>query len=595
LFYLCDRKFRTFRQVKANELTDDDSTLSRANSEALYHKMLDEIVDYSIIFLDPQGYIAKWNKGAEKIKGYTASEIIGKNFEIFYPESDRASGLPAQLLKVATEQGSVNHEGWRVRKDVTKFWGSVVMTAIHNSKRQLIGFSKVTRDLTEQKRADDNIRRYAEELQSANEQLAAVNEEIAATNEELAAANEELAAANEELSAANEELATTNEELRQSEERYHMMIAEVQDYAIILLDRDGNIEDWNAGAEFIKGYTAQEIIGKNFRIFYTNEDRERNLPEILIDLAIRKGRAHHEGWRVRKDKTKFWGSITITALHGANGEIIGFSKVTRDLTEKKIAEDILTEKNAQLEEANRELKVMNKELSSFAYISSHDLQEPLRKIQTFSTRILETDKLTLTQKGLDYFHRITNAAARMRALIDDLLAYSRANTAERRYETTDLNNLLKEVLADLDTSIEEKKAVIESTPLPTLNVIQFQFQQLLFNLLTNALKFSKNGISPYILIRHKLIPAEKVPGLQKKISDNYHCISVADNGIGFSPEHNERIFEVFQRLHGRDEYVGTGIGLAICKKIAENHLGIIHAEGRPDEGATFSVYIPAAL
>ncbi len=542
------------QRVKEKKLTDDKyGVINASNIESLYHRMLDEIRDYAIILLDPNGTVIEWNKGAEKIKGYTAAEITGKNFEVFYPRTDAATGLPQHLLNLATLQGSVSHEGWRVRKDGTKFWGSVVITAIKNEDGQLIGFAKVTRDLTERKITEDNFRKYAEDLE------------------------------------------LRNEELRQSEERYHKMVSEVQDYAIILLDRDGNVVDWNAGAEYIKGYTAEEIVGKNFKIFYTETDRQEKLPEMLIDLAARKGRAHHEGWRVRKDGTKFWGSITITALHNAEDQLIGFSKVTRDLTERKLADDQLKAKNAELEYINKELGEMNKELSSFAYISSHDLQEPLRKIQTFSTRILETDEKNLSVKGLDYFHRIISAAQRMRLLIDDLLTYSRANSAERRYETTDLNKVLNDVLVDLETSIDESKAIIESSPLPTINAIPFQMHQLLSNLLTNALKFKRKDVTPYILIRARIISADKVPGLQKHFADTYHYLTVSDNGIGFNPEFNDRIFVVFQRLHGRDEYAGSGIGLAICRKIAENHHGFIKAEGRPGEGASFSVYIPTNL
>jgi PAS domain S-box-containing protein len=544
--------------VKERDNTDsvagDQASAGRKGAiEGFYRLMIGEVKDYAMIGLDPDGRVVEWNLGAEKIKGYKSSEILGQNFRVFYTEHDRDTGLPEKLLGKALVEGSVTSEGWRLKKNGDRFWASVVMTAIRNSDGELIGFSKVTRDLTERKKAEDALRSYAEELE------------------------------------------VKNEELRLSEERYHKMIAEVQDYAIILLSKNGDIEDWNAGAEYIKGYTAKEIIGKNFRIFYTDDDRKQKLPEMLIDLASRKGRAQHEGWRVRKDRTKFWGSVTITAIHDSHDNVIGFTKVTRDLTEKKIAEDNLKRKNIELEEKNKELATMNKELSSFAYISSHDLQEPLRKIQTFSSRIMEIDQASLSAKGMDYFTRIQTAAQRMRLLIDDLLTYSRANTAERKYEPTDLNRIIQDVMEDLENIIDEKKAVVECGPLPLMEVIPFQFHQLLLNLLSNSLKFVRPETTPYILIRSRTVAEPKVPGLFKKVADFYHHLSVTDNGIGFNQEYSQRIFDVFQRLHGREEYPGTGIGLAICKKIVENHYGVITAEGKLGYGATFHVYIPTSI
>jgi len=539
---------------KADSLSGEKIQIpAKEGSEGFYRRMIGEVKDYAIVGMDVEGRIVEWNKGAEKIKGYHGSEIIGKKFSLFYTEEDRKSGLPEKLLAQALAEGSVSTEGWRVKKDGSRFWANILITAINDTSGKHVGFSKVTRDLTEKKQAEDSLRRYAEELE------------------------------------------VRNEELRQSEDRYHKMISEVEDYAIILLSKNGDIEDWNAGAEYIKGYTSEEVIGKNFRLFYTEEDRVRRLPESLIDLATRKGKAQHEGWRVRKGGTRFWGSVTITALHGSHNNIIGFTKVTRDLTERKIAEDNLKNKNSQLEEMNMELNQMNKELSSFAYISSHDLQEPLRKIQTFSSRILELDEASLSPKGMDYFNRIQVAAHRMRLLIDDLLSYSRANSAERHYESTDINKMTTDVLNDLESIIEEMKAVVECGPLPVMDVIPFQFHQLLSNLLTNSLKFVRPGSTPYILIRSALIEAERVPGLPKKLSAQYHHLSVADNGIGFNTEHSQRIFEVFQRLHGKEEYAGTGIGLAICKKIVENHHGVISAEGKLGSGATFHIYIPAVM
>lgn len=388
----------------------------------------------------------------------------------------------------------------------------------------------------------------------------------------------------------SEALQTKNHELKRSEDQYHRMIAEIQDYVIILLDQEGNIQNWNKGAESIKGYTAKEAIGKNFSMFYSEGDRKSGLPQQLIQIAAEKGKANHEGWRIRKDGTKFWGNIVITAIHDDNDNIVGYSKVTRDLTERKKADELLKSNADKMREKNRELEAMNQELASFAYVSSHDLQEPLRKIQTFASRIVEMEEDKLSPKGKDYFQRMQNAALRMQTLIEDLLAYSRTNTAEQKFERSDLNKLLEEVKNELKETIEEKKVQIKADKLPALNVISFQIRQLFTNILSNAIKFSKEGISPVIRISVEKL---KRPDIEHANPDiNYFHIAFADNGIGFDPEHRTKIFEVFQRLHGRSEYTGTGIGLAICKKIMDNHHGFITADSESEKGATFHVYLP---
>lgn len=371
--------------------------------------------------------------------------------------------------------------------------------------------------------------------------------------------------------------------LHTSEDRYYRMIDEVQDYAIIFMNLDGVIEHWNKGAERIKGYTEAEAIGRNFRMFYTPEDQQRKLPEELLNIALTQGKATHEGYRVRKDGSKFWGSILITAVHDRTGNTIGFSKVTRDLTELKAAYDDIRKKNELLEK-------MNHELSSFAYVSSHDLQEPLRKIRAFSQRIREQEYGNLSEKGRDYFDRIMSSAGRMRVLIDDLLAYSRINSSEKKFERADLNELVNTALDELTVRIDDTKATITVQPLPEAYVIRFQLQQLFLNLLSNALKFSRPGVTPVINVSYER--ADLTGRFEKTNPGIYHRISVTDNGIGFSDEHRSRIFDVFQRLHNRDEYDGTGVGLSICRKIAENHGGFMEAEGRPGEGATFYVYLP---
>lgn len=390
----------------------------------------------------------------------------------------------------------------------------------------------------------------------------------------------------------NEGLRRVADQLRRSEERYHRMTAQVEDYAIILLSHEGLIENWNKGAEKIKGYPEQEVIGKSFKLFYTADDQHAGLPDKLLQIAIGNGKATHEGWRMRKDGSKFWGSVVLTTVYNDDGSVLGFTKVTRDLTERKLAEEKLRAASLKLEQKNKELEMINEHLSSFAYISSHDLQEPLRKIQTFSDRILDTEYDKLSEKGKDYLLRMQAGASRMQKLIRDILAYSRTALSEKKLELADLNELLNHAMVELEVMILEKKAVIESDQLPDLMVIPFQIQQLFNNLLNNALKFSKPGVPSHIRIKSEVVSGQELEQAHTPLTKEYLRITFQDNGIGFEPEYSKKIFEVFQRLHGRHEYGGTGIGLAICKKIVENHSGFLSAESTLGDGAAFHIYLP---
>jgi signal transduction histidine kinase/CHASE3 domain sensor protein len=245
-----------------------------------------------------------------------------------------------------------------------------------------------------------------------------------------------------------------------------------------------------------------------------------------------------------------------------------------------------------LEERNHELEQSIKELESFNRVASHDLQEPLRKIQTFISRITDHEKVNLSEQGKEYISRIDSSAHKMRILIDDLLLFSRTNKSEKIFEKTDLNKLLENATQELAHDIEEKNAVIQSAQLPVLNGIAFQIQQLFLNLIGNALKYSKPDVPPLIKIECEKLAARDYPGFITDTRKKYFKISISDNGIGFDPQYAEKIFILFHRLHHSTEYVGTGIGLSICKKIAENHNGFIVAEGKPGEGATFTVYLP---
>jgi PAS domain S-box-containing protein len=547
------------RDLTERKKTDDNNSnfieeLRQKNdelraSEEKYHKMISEVTDYVVISLDKTGRVLDWNKGAERIKGYKAEEIVGKNFRLFYTKEDKEKKLPEFLLKEASEKGSISHEGWSIKKDGTRYWGSVAITALHNEQGEIFGFSKVTKDLTDKKIADDKLANYANELMFSNEAL------------------------------------------KKSEERYHKMVSEIKDYAIILLDKKGIIQNWNAGAQFIKGYSAAEAVGKSFEMFYPEEDQKNKLPNKLLDEAARMGRVTSEGWRVRKDGSNFWGLVVITALHDRENNIIGFSKVTRDLTERKKAEDQSKLDAVELERKNRALERVNAEISSFAYVASHDLKEPLRKIQTFASRIPEN--MNKPEAVLDLLNKISGSAARMQKLMEDLLTYSQLSATNGNFQKIDLNIVIEAVLKDLELSISDKHAQLKIDVLPTINGIAFQMEQLFLNLISNALKFSKVDVPPVITIGCSTLQGKEIPlGLSNDMK-KYYRITVTDNGIGFPEEHSQKIFDVFQKLHDKRAFAGSGVGLAIVKRIMENHGGLIMAEGKPNEGATFIMFFSA--
>lgn len=360
------------------------------------------------------------------------------------------------------------------------------------------------------------------------------------------------------------------------------MIGEVEDYAILMLDRDGIIRNWNLGAEKIKGYKEQEIVGTHFRIFYRPQDREAGLPEQLIELAAREGKAVHEGWRMRKDGTAFWGSIVITALHDASGQVVAFSKVTRDLTERKRSED-------KLLQYARQLEAQNKELQQFAYAAAHDMKEPLRKILLYYSAIFGEDGgVADLDKQRLYLKRSAEAAQRMQRLIDDLLMYSKIAGNDDNLESVDLNESVKEACAAYQDSIDQMGVRVDYHNLHTVKGIAFQIRQLFVNLLSNSLKYRDENRALQVSVSSSIT---YIPEMANVYGVSEFCkVAVRDNGIGFASEHEEKIFEMFERLHGRDQYSGTGIGLAICRRIMDNNGGFIRARGIPGEGAVFELF-----
>ena len=499
--------------------------LQLRQSEESFRLMVERVRDYAIFMLDTTGHIMTWNDGANRIKGYTAGEIIGKHFSVFYTGEDMKSNKPARELNIAIQTGKYEEEGWRVRKDGSVFWANVVITALFNEQNRHIGFSKVTRDLTERR----------------------LNEES----------------------------------LRQSEERYRSLVEQVIDYDICMLDEKGRIISWNEGAKKIKGYTSEEIIGKYFSIFYTEEDILNGKPAYELSIARKEGKYEEEGWRLRKDGSRFWANVVITAVYNAGNALLGYSKVTRDLTERKEAEKALRESYEgyrkiahELKSTNEELSYANQELEQFTSIVSHDLQEPVRTIKSF----LQLMQIKLNEERYDdlrtYIGKSITAASRMRELIQNLLHYSQLGKVEIVKEKVEVKDLLNEVVQNLKTLIEKSNAQISiETDVDTLEGDRVQLVQLIQNLLSNALKFT-NTEKPQIRI--------------KGFRENGHVkFAVSDNGIGIAENDLNKVFEIFRRLNTKKEYPGTGIGLAICKKIVDRHGGRIWPESKPGKGTTF--------
>ncbi|HEY6171126.1 MAG TPA: CHASE3 domain-containing protein [Candidatus Kapabacteria bacterium] len=382
-------------------------------------------------------------------------------------------------------------------------------------------------------------------------------------------------------------------EVEGREQRIQSILEAAPD-AVVTIDKDGIITSWNAEAEHIFGWNKDETIGKTLpETIIPNRHHHGHTNGMKRYLSTGEGPVLNKAIEVHgrtKAGTEVPIELKIAASEGNDSiEFIGFM---RDVSIRKELEDIARKRTQEIIEINKALVKTNEELESFAYISSHDLQEPLRHIQTFISRIKDKDHEQLSDNSKKFFSKIESASVRMQALIADLLAYSRANTEAKSFEQTNIEEVIKEVLSELQETIEEKKAVIEIEGMCTISTIQYQFQQMLHNLLSNALKFSRPDVQPHISIYCKnIVP---VAGIHPEIipGKTYCHISVTDNGIGFDEQYKDRIFQVFQRLHDKNTIAGTGIGLAIVKKIVENHNGIITASGQPGNGARFDIYLP---
>ena len=474
-----------------------------------FRLLVEGVRDYAIFMLDGAGRVLTWNAGAERLKGYRAEDIIGKHFSCFYPAEAVEAGKPARMLALAARDGRVEDEGWRVRRDGSRFWADVVITALRDPDGSLIGFAKVTRDTTERRRAD--------------------------------------------------------QALHESEERFRLLVESVKEYAIFMLDPAGRVASWNAGAEAIKGYKAEEILGQHFSVFYTAEDVAGGKPQQHLDEAAREGRVEDQGWRLRKDGNRFWADAIITAIRDPAGTLIAYGKVTRDLTVRRRIEEQLAQTNSELER--------------FSYSVSHDLRAPLRAINGYAQAVLEDYATALDAEGQRFLGIIRDSAKRGGELIDALLSFSRLGRQPLAMEPVDLTELARGVVDELRRSAGVEGMDVIVDPLPPTRGDRTLLRQVLANVIGNAFKFTRGRPHPQIEI-----------GARREGQAVVYF--VRDNGVGFDMRYADKLFGVFQRLHRADEFEGTGVGLALTQRIVQRHGGRIWADGKVDGGATFFFTLP---
>ena len=490
----------------------EDQQRPLAGIEDPYRRLVEGARDYAIFLLDRGGHVLSWNAGAERIKGYQAAEIVGRHFSLFYPEDANAKGWPQHELAVADARGRFEDEGWRVRKDGSRFWANVVITAMRDATGTLRGFSKITRDISER-------RRYEETL-------------------------------------------------RLSEERFRLLVESVKDYAIFMLDPEGRVVSWNAGAQRIKGYAAQDVIGRHFSVFYTEEARRRKWPDQELSSARQQGRFEDEGLRVRKDGTTFWANVVLTPVYDREGVRRGYAKITRDLTERQRIE--------ALEQAERQA-------NEFLAMLAHELRNPLAPMANALKLLAGRPTLDSTEQWVrDVLERQTSQMTR---LVDDLLDVSRVTRAAMVLDRkpvdvrTSVRNAVDaarqwvdEAGHRVELSIAEERLMVDGD--------EVRLHQIFQNLLHNAAKYTPPGGRIEVNARRE--GGEAV-------------ICVRDNGVGMSAELLESAFELFKQ-GGQSldrQKGGLGVGLTLVQRLAGLHGGSVeaHSEGA-GKGSEFVVRLP---
>jgi PAS domain S-box-containing protein len=506
-------------------MVGEDRVFGSLSEEGRYRLLIEAVIDYAIYMLDTDGVVTSWNPGARRFKGYEANEIIGQHFSRFYSEEDRNAGLPARVLEIAKTTGKYESEGWRIRKDGSRFWAFVVIDPIRTPSGELVGYAKITRDLTERKLAE--------------------------------------------------------QALKKSEEQFRLLVQGVTDYAIYMLDPEGRVDSWNLGAQRIKGYMPDEIIGKHFSQFYTPEDREAGEPQYAVEMAAREGRYEREGWRRRKDGTRFWAHVVIDAIRDEAGALIGFAKITRDITERKEAQEKL--------EAAREALVQSQKMEAIGHLTggvAHDfnnlLMAVLGSLELVRKRMPSDEKLTAL---------VDNAilgAQRGATLTKRMLAFARRQ--ELNVQTIHVPELVLGMTELLQRSVGQSVSIETRFPL-ALKPIRADANQLemaLLNLAVNARDAMPEGGQILLAARDAIISTDEPDGLK---AGRYVCVSVQDTGEGMDEGTLNRAMEPFFTTKGIGK--GTGLGLPMVHGLAQQSGGRFVLKSRVGEGTTAEVWLPA--
>jgi PAS domain S-box-containing protein len=492
------------------------------STEGRFELLVRAIVDYAIYMLDTNGIVTSWNAGAERAKGYSEAEIIGQHFSRFFTPEDRSAGKPEHALKTARENGRFEDEGWRLRKDGSTYWALAVLDAIYDGKGHLIGFAKVTRDMTERRAAQIT--------------------------------------------------------LTESERRFRLLVTSVVDYALYMLDTEGHVTNWNPGAERLKGYTQQEIIGEHFSRFYTPEDRESGLPARALATALEAGKFEAEGWRVRKDGSRFWASVLIDPIREETGELVGFAKITRDMSERRA----LDQAKEQLYQAQK-METVGQLTGGVA----HDFNNLLTAVGGSVSLIAQYTSDSRVQRLAETAQRAVSRGAK---LTGQLLAFARRQVLKP--QVSDLNELVSVFEALLRRAVGDTITLkMNLDPgLWATEVDQAQFQSALLNLAINARDALEGKGTLRIETSNVELDAAAAARVGELSRGAYVMVAVSDDGPGMSDEVKARAIEPFYTT--KDVGKGTGLGLSQVYGFVRQSHGQLEIESRLDRGTTVRLYLP---